>query len=349
MLVRDTESIKASTGINKNIAWNTLLPFVMQAELKFAKAVLGDTLYSLLDTNITNDSLTPEQEELLTFAKPMIANFSMYIAAPQLNIHISELGFQDVSAKEGTSSPTSVGKYNDARLSFWRTADDYREFTYSYLQSNQSSFPDWVSSTAYTIYSKYFFRSNAELNEYLGMGSSVSTFLTLRPHIKLCEEKYITPVLCADFVQDLKTKNAENNLSLDELTLMDKIKSALAWLTIFEAAPTLNAVIEDGVLITALPEMRNKVFAVLTKEQISLLRQDAQDKGMMYLAALKLYLDKNHDKYPIYEATDCFKLRQPYLLQNPPVQECDYPYHIHSNNHEHYHEYWHEKKSFGLI
>jgi hypothetical protein len=347
MLVRDTETIKASTGINKNIAWNTLLPFVMQAELKFAKAVLGDTLYALLDTNITNDSLTPEQEELLTFAKPMIANFSMYIAAPQLNIHISELGFQDVSAKEGTSSPTSVGKYNDARLSFWRTADDYREFTYSYLQSNQGSFPDWVSSTAYTIYSKYFFRSNAELNEYLGMGSSVSTFLTLRPHIKLCEEKYITPVLCEDFVQDLKTKNAENTLSLDELTLFDKIKSALAWLTIFEAAPTLNAVIEDGVLITALPEMRNKVFAVLTKDQISLIRQDAHDKGLMYLSALKSYLDKNNDKYPIYQQTDCFKLRQPYLL-NSPVQPCDNGFpHIH--NHENYEHYWREQKSLGLF
>lgn len=321
MLVRDTETIKASTGINKNIAWNTLLPFVMQAELKFAKTVLGDALYALLDTNITAASLTTEQTELLAFIKPMISNFAMYIAAPQLNIHISELGFQDVSAKEGTSSPTSVGKYNDARLSFWRTADDYREFSFSYLQSNQSSFPDWVSSTAYTIYSKYFFRSNSELNEYLGMGSSVSTFLTLRPRIKLCEEKYIYPVLCQEFAETLKTKNAENNLSLDELTLLDKIKSALAWLTMYEAAPNLNAVIEDGVLITALPEMRNKVFAVLTKEQISLIRQDAHDKGLMYLAHLKEYLDVNSSLFSVYQNSPCYKSRvEQYNL--PDNQPC---------------------------
>ena len=308
MIVQTTEKIKEFTGINKNMSWETLKPFVVQAEEKYAKIVLGG-LYPVLENAINTNTYAPGEKELLDYIFPMIANFTMYLAAPQVNIHISDLGFQENRSKEGTSTPASMVRYNDARLSFWRVADDYREFSYLYLQSNQSYFPSWTSSNAYSIYSQLLFRSNYELSEVLGMGNSVGTFLTLKSSIELSEAKYIHPLLCWDMFSRLKDGNKDNSLTDEEKTLLEKVKKALGWMTLYEAAPTLTAVMEDGVLVTAVPPERNKMFQPLSEEQINRIRIDAHAKGTMYLSQLKQFLDETADTYPLYKNSNCYNLR----------------------------------------
>lgn len=309
MLVRTVEKIKEFTGINKTMSWDTIKPFVLQAEIKYVKPVLGDALYAALNQAIDDDTFTSEQTALLEFVYPMATNLAMYIAAPQLAIQMSDMGFMQVSSKDGTATPASTPKYNDARLSLWKTGDDYREFTYAYLQANQSAFSAWTSSSAYSVYSSLFVRNNLELNDYLGMGNSVSTFLTLKPHIKLCEDKYILPIICTALAADIKTKNKENTLSVTEADLLDKIKNAIAWLALYEAAPTLKAIIEDGNLITAMPGESHRLYATLSKEELSDIKIDASAKGLMYLSRLKEYLDLNASDFTLYTESACYKSR----------------------------------------
>lgn len=307
MLVRSTEKIKEFTGINKNMSWDTIKAFVLQAEIKYVKPVLGDALYAALNQAIDTNDFTAEQTALLEFVYPMATNLAMYLAAPQLAIQMSDMGFMQVSSKDGTATPASTPKYNDARLSLWKTGDDYREFAYAYLQANQSAFSDWTSSTAYSVYSSLFIRNSSELNEYLGMGNSVSTFLTLKPHIKLCEDKYILPIICTALAADIKTKNKENTLSVTEADLLDRIKNAVAWLALYEAAPTLKAIIEDGILITALPGESHRLYSALSKEDIADIKADAYAKGLMYLSKLKEYLADNAGDFTLYTESPCYK------------------------------------------
>jgi hypothetical protein len=202
-----------------------------------------------------------------------------------------------------------MARYNEAKASFWKAADDYREFAYLFLQEQQSLFPDWVNSPSYTIYSGLFFRSNTEIREYVGMVSSVSTFLAIKTNIKLAEDRYILPLVSAAQAEQLKKANRENVLTAQEAMLLDKIKSALGWLALYESAPGLRAVIEDGVLFTALPPEKN-LAQIMSKEDVEVYRADAFIKGNMYLSQLKEFLDQNAAAYPLYFNSPQYQLRK---------------------------------------
>lgn len=310
MIVRDTSIIKEHTGINRNIAWATLSPFAKQSEIKYVIPVIGQALYDEINTAIDNDDLTNAHIKLLEWLYPMIANFTIYTAAPQLNIHISELGFQEQSSKEGTSHVASMIRYNDARLSLWRTAIDYREFTYTHLRTNQTNYPLWAESEAYVVYNQLFIRESKELHTHLGYGQSVSTYLTLRPYINMAEETYIYPILGDTMCAHLKKQRETDDLTPEEKQLMEKILPALSWAALYQAAPTLTAVLEDGNLITALPPEQSKVFSPLSEAQLSKIQADAYAKSAQYLSRLKAFLDENISTYPLYENSPAAKNRQ---------------------------------------
>lgn len=317
MIVRETSTIKAHTGINKNLSWDTILPFCRQAEEKYAKTMLSSGQYAHLVDAIDNNSLTAIEMKLLDYLIPMIANFCMYIAAPQINVHISDLGFQELSSKEGTSHTASMIRYNDARLSFWRTADNYRELAYQFLQENIASFPLWESSDACSIFNQLLIRSGSELNAFLGYGSAVSTYNSLRASIIEVEHFFVVPVIGDTFLEHLKAQRKSNLLTPEEILLLDKLLPSVAWLALGMAATGLVAVLEDGNLVSALPPEQSKIFSPLNERQLAAIEINAKQKGERFLNQFKLFLDQNASTYPVYFNSTFYKIRnEDYNLPN---------------------------------
>jgi hypothetical protein len=306
MLIRTIPQIKSYSNIHKNTAWESLAPYVILVEGSIVKSILDTTTLQALEDAIENETLSEEQSTLLSFLMPMIANFSLYHAMPQSNAAFSDLGITSQSSQNGTNSPAAMWQYNDLRVSYFRVADSYREQAYKYLQENKDYFTDWAGSSCYTQFNQLFIRSNTELNAIIGKGESVNTFLSLKTFIEIAEFKYILPTIGRDFSEELKGKRNENTLKPYETILLEYIQKVIGWACLYEAAPTLRVIIQDGVMTTAMPAERSQVFAPISDSQLVSIRQDALDKFSTFLAAFKKYLDDNHTNFPTYEQSDYF-------------------------------------------
>ncbi len=311
-IVRDTATVNSATGINRATDWQRLLPFVQQAEYDIARTVLGVAMYELLVANIDANTVPPIQQELIKLLVPMISGFALSGFAGLFNIQMSGMGFVEVSGEKVT--PASQWKYNEAKVTLFRMGDKYREFVYYFLQKNHqdNDLQAWASSPAYTFYNELLIRNNSDLNQVIGKGENVNTFLTLLPFIRMAQEKYISPLLCADFLDTLleKIKDDETTLTLYEAKVVAYSKCILAWFALYEALPSLKAVIIEGVMVTSLPSETSKssfVSGILTQQERAEIRTDAATKAADYLLLLKAYLKGNALNLPNYTSTNCYQ------------------------------------------
>jgi len=289
------------------MAWESITPHVLQVEETVAKVVLGPVLYADLDQAITTYNLTTEQETLLSYIRPMIVGFSVYSAFPILNIQVSDLGVQSQRSKEGTSNPTGMWEYNDARLALFKTGDTYREMAYKYLQANRTTFSSWANSSASSFINELLVRSNEVLNTYLGKGENINTFLSLRPFLKLAQEKYIRPITCSGLLNDLILKAALNtSMSTQETQVYQYAQATCAWYALYEALPSLKCILVDGVMVTAMPAENSRTYAPLTQSERTEIRIDALEKAKNYEALLKSYLYENASLIPLYLESQCY-------------------------------------------
>jgi hypothetical protein len=311
------------------MAFASLRPYIIQVENEIAKTVLGVITYSQLDDAITNDSLTSEQSELLTFVQPMIAYFMAYYAMPTGNIIFSDMGVQQMSSKEGTSNPAELWRYNDARTSLFRSGDLYREFSYNYLQANQATFTDWSASDSYSFATSLLIQNSAELHRYIGKGQNIGTFQSLRPFMALAQEKYLQPLLCEVFLKELLDKrNTGIAYNSYELRVVDYAKTALAWFGLYEAMPSLKAIIIDGSMVTSMPAESSRIYQPLSTEDKNEIMADAEKKGETYLSLLETYLDAHASNLPTYNTSPCFLAKTAGSLKRPGYIEGNHSFGI---------------------
>lgn len=304
MIINGIAKIKdCASGINKNISFATVSSYVMQVEQEICKRILGKDLYAIIDAN---NGLTAQQELLKSYLEVMISNFTVYFAYPIINVSTSELGVQQTHSQNST--PAELWRYNEAKNAYFRTGDIYREIAYKFLQDNQNDFPEWQSSTSYSIYNQFLIRSNEDLHEVLGKGESVGTFLALRPYLELAQTSIILPVLCRSFLEKIigytRIGTALNDYEIEVRRLA---KAAMAWSAFAMSLPSIRCLFIDGTLVTALPTESSKVYSPISDNEKTAIQIDAEQKAQQYIGLLKEYLQTNATFIEDYTKTDCYK------------------------------------------
>ena len=304
MIVTTTDQIKESIGINKNMSWLSFLPHVKLVEETIAIDILGQALYDIIEAN---SSLNAYQTKVRGYMETIISAHALYLAAPQLNLMMSDIGFTEHRSTDGSASSVSLWRFNDVRASMFFTADTYKDLCYKYLQDNAGEFTEWVASSSYTIYNSLLVRNNADLHAVIGKGERIGTFITLVPFLKLAQQKYIVPAMCTAFFSDLLTKQTENeSLSAYEAQALEYAKGAMAWLALAEALPSIRVLIINGTLVTSMPAESSKVVQPISGIEKNDIINDATQKGEMYLGLLKKYLFDNADEIELYKTSPCY-------------------------------------------
>jgi hypothetical protein len=284
--------------------YETLKPFITVVENGIVKTIIGAALYDTLDGAITGGNPSAEETAILELLRPMIANFTLYEALPQLSVMISDIGVQEVRSQDGSSAPAQIWRYNDSRWSYFRMGDQYRELVYKLLQENQSDYPDWVGSSAYTTYYQYFIKNNTDFHAEIGKGENCNTYLSLLPFLKLSQSRYITPLIGTAFQDALLDKVKTGSLSSEESEVISLIKSALAWFTLSESLPSISPILMDGNLITSYPGEKSRVYVPLSPDEKTALRLEAERKAGFYIGRLKNYLVDNASSLTLFDGSD---------------------------------------------
>lgn len=225
-----TEQAKEHLKINATLSEESFAPFIPDASEKYIKPFLGKTLFSNLEAWAETKELDdpPYLYNLYNKVIPVLARFTLLIAAPHLDVNIGESGF--TVSGSATLVPASTDRVKRFTQSTEKLAWDNMETLLRFLEENKANYPEWVNSDAYTMAKKNLINSAAEFNSYVYIDNSRLTFHKLRSHIDNVEITTVAPLISEELYYYLIEKLKEDpvNISAKEKTLLNYLKACIA-------------------------------------------------------------------------------------------------------------------------
>lgn len=306
-IIATIDELKKYVEVATSLKFETVEPSLKSAARRHLKDCLGAELFSKLilayqAASMKIEDMPVDLKELAQLSQAAVANVAIYLLIPRLSITISESG---VSRVENNNEKTAF-QYQEvnAKESYLRAGFDAMEDILIYLEGNKTEFPEWVSSSSYLDFKKYFIQSAAEFSSSYNIQQSRLAFLAVRYIMKRIEDFQVKDVIGKKLFGVIKTElNSGTVTSLHQVLLDDYICPGIALITIAKGVwERALDVSENGVSVaikgnTNNNELRNT--AELSKQQ-KMADQLLAD-GNQYLSRLGVFLEENKLEYPDYE------------------------------------------------
>lgn len=206
MIVRDTDILTKYISSNASLKHETLEPYILRAERKHIKALIGKDQYAVFDT------ATPPTNEFVKEAWEMaanaVSNFAMYYALPILKAQVSENGI--VVADSEYTSQASDKDFKELQRSFKTAGHEALDEMFKVMEQNKSEFSAWTDSDEYKEYNSLLVNTTSIFQKHYNIQHSRQTFMALLPEIKIVEKQYIRSVIGSDLLTALKTDQTED-------------------------------------------------------------------------------------------------------------------------------------------
>ena len=195
-------------GANKNMSWETLEPFIRQATQKYVIPYIGRDQYDDWAEAFQNDDIVlqlAEVKEPMEMLQDAIAHYTIFHAAAKLNVTVTDMGAQQNSSSEGTSTPPSQLAFKTLRWDALKDADNFLDTTLQEMEKQVLAginfYNPWKDSAEYNFKKNNFFRHTHELDEFLNIQGSFRSFVALTKYLTKAEEKYLLSILGADQIK----------------------------------------------------------------------------------------------------------------------------------------------------
>lgn len=322
-LLRNTAELKLFADVHRQTDWNTLLPYVEQAENDYIIPLLSQAQYDDFSSVVNgpaNADKTFEQMfsntiklDCFRLMARALANYALYEAFPFLNTSVGDIGVTQQQSKEGTSTAAPQWRYESRRAAHLNVADSYADKMLAFLELHKDLFTSWAGSSSFTVNKDLFIADSKKLSEYLGTGESRRAYLSIRPYIRLAEKQYIVPALGKPLYDEMKSQLVSNPLdvSAGNALLLPYVREAVAWAAYYDALPFISIKITgDGVQVISRNDGVNNRNAA-SKDDKAEARAQAGRLMDRFLNELRLYLDEKAADYPLYPSVNgC--VSQPY-------------------------------------
>jgi hypothetical protein len=314
MLFKTIDEVREYISVNISSDIETLKPYIRLAESEFIKPVIGKVLLKSLqdyyDSEASGSSEIELWDELLAKVQLPLINYAYNLYVPIGQVQVSDAGIHITSNDtKKTAFQWQVEKVEKAWLN---TAHNFMEDLLEFLDENKDTFTDWSGSAEYDAAHSLFINSAKEFNEEFFINKSRRLFVHLIPIIKSVEKKFVYPTLGKDYYDELKDLilgEGSGDISDDDQVIIDKIKPAVAHITISRAISELGVeILPDGIFEAAVIQngsMESQRTAA-TAENKNELRGQLLDEGQSELREVQMYLDANasETKYATYFGSD---------------------------------------------
>lgn len=289
-------------GIQTKMTFDTVLPFVSIAERNFRR-IVGKELFEALPTG---------NEELLESAEGCIAWAAYDMALPHLKTRIGDLGMAKVLAEKTVA--ITKWEYVDTREANMEMVDLFWELFWESLETEKPD--EWINSAAYIERNKLFLRSADELGKYVPLvGRNRRFFNELQKFIERCEQLYIADTITLPVFLDLKARYQDKSVTLStiEKALIEKIRFALGFLTLYEAYPYLPLVVDNEGVRQIRKKDGTREEDIADKPYRQAQRQQLWKDAQVYVGQLKIFMNKHSSTILFPE----------YYLENLTVDDSD--------------------------
>lgn len=333
-LIANTENLQKYVRINISVLRQSFLPYEFDAQEKYLLPYLGDSLLAELRTLenkneypgwATSDEKKNTLVSLLEKAKRSLAKFTIYLAAPHMDLHLSEMGFVVTSTQN--SAPASTQRVQAVRNALLEGGYDSLEVMLKFLETRHLEIDSYKNSDAFVFAFSNLINSAAEFNKILPINNSRLHFLSLKGELANVRDLVIAPVASKELVKEIIDQKTNNNLTEPNIKALLFMQKALANIAAANTISPRSATIYlnpssragDPVSDSALTDPRGNVplaGLIITQTKDRLL-----SVGHAHLAALEKLLHNSPDKYPAFKASDVYANKD----KTTPFENTDCP------------------------
>lgn len=301
-------------SMHKNMAWETVLPFIAPATREYLIPHIGRTFYDLIATKYNEDeeNLTLEEIEAVELMKQVVAYGVSLDFAIEMNVRLTDTGPQQTSDQEGTSTSPSQWAHSTKNWNTMRKMDKQLDFLLQYLHehTNIPEFSTYAISKQYAAEGSDFFRTVDEMNEYLNIEGSRRAFSVIAKYFKKAERRYIAPLLGEDFYNELKDAYFNVAMTEEQSKVITLVQRCVAEYGMVEAIPHLSCVLQnDGIVVVSRMDgfnsrsISNTLFGQAMIERV---QQKCEQDATTERRELQSFLLKKADDYPTYLNSDAY-------------------------------------------
>lgn len=297
--------------VNRNMLWAELTPYIRQATRRFLLPFLGTELYDDITDMIEDDDvMSASQAEFTERLRDAAAYCAIMTALPKKKTVVASMGAVSNVATEGTTG-SSLWEF---RTTLWsvaqdadRCVDELLEYLESRVKAADVYFDLWKDSEAYTAGKADLFRTTADFQAFQNINSSRRTYLAMLPILKQVTKTHIIPILGEEQYDELVEGLQANDLSAEELNLLERVRAALAAWAVYYATQKMAVLPDqDGFRVISNADAidQRAYSAEVTQAAIERIRAGAEQEARTNTADLQVYLAENAADYPTWEASD---------------------------------------------
>ena len=296
-LWKTTDNVNKIIPVSAALSFEKLESALISADEIYLKPLLGSELVAQAEAIYEKDEPTDTELLFLSLMKTAELNLAMYYDFQELNIRITDQGFQ----RQNTENFTSAYKYQEDALrhSFQNKGFNALDRILDFLEANSDTFPDYTSSPAYVSVKTRFVRSPKEVNDVFFINSSRLVFLRLWPIFTELEETLIPHILGSSLF--IATKDAfESGVTDIGSTTVEELRLRCVRLIVSKAIAQLarqtGEITNRGLYFHTKWDM-NDLNEPASHERAANLAANAEQSALNYSAALTAFIQTYLSSY----------------------------------------------------
>ena len=292
-LIKSVDDIKKYVSVNKNIAWESIQPYITQADRKYIKPLIGDLIYDdYAETEPTGTEL--KVYKLLCEAS---SNLAWFIYLPLASVNVGDNGISVSSGEHYQAADWR--QLNDLRRSLLDAGFQALDEALKIMEANEDDFLPWPETEGYTIFKELFVKRTDTFNRWFNIGNSRRTFTALR--------SYMLEVYHQNFASLFNTETLTliNNADSESA---EAVQLALEYLQAAQVSFTVSKAVDSGSFLLTESGMYQKQedfpgykMNPLNAMQLNSLKMDRLVAADEYLKKAFEVIEANLTDFPNYE------------------------------------------------
>lgn len=284
-LIKTITEFKQFVRLQGTISDDTIMVAVPDAQDKYIRPILGDELYSDLETwyNMETPISVPVYSALLPHVQRALARFTIFVVSPELDVNVTSSGI-------GVVSNQNLAPASSDRVKKFDTANEQRgwnnvETLIRFLEAHASDYPEWVASDAYTMAVRNLINSAEEFDSIVPIDKSRLTFNNYRPILDDVDLLNIKPAISEALFNAILSQIRSDTITEAIKAILPLLRRAEAY---FATAQKIDRARYDGVGV--------QVNLTIMQQDIA----SATEKAKSFLSQVIGIMHENIPNYPDY-------------------------------------------------
>lgn len=232
----DSDELKKFIPVSAALSFEKVESSLNDAFSLFIVPLFGDKLAKRFQRIYDDPAADQADRVLLEECQRAIANLAFWYNYTELNIRITDQGFQRQEAENFKS--TYKYQEDQLRAAFKNKGFNAIDRMIDFLDKHQEDFPEYAESPAYAFRAKAIVRTTSEVDEIYFINNSHLIFLRLKPFFKIVEETVLQPVLGIDLYNTLLSSIEKGDKDLGGTTV-EELRIRCAQFVILKAVAML--------------------------------------------------------------------------------------------------------------